>query len=114
MFRAIQNPKMARSAMGYVQEEVALELSRVSGRTISVDMVSKWECGRRPVPEGVRRAYGTLLANALYQQLGRVIGVTLSIRSPWHVHCWRECGRCGQWFEIHDARQRFCCGRGHD
>ena len=98
--------------MGYVQEELALELGRLSRRSISVEMLQHWEAGRRPLPEGVRRAYATLMANHLHRELGRVIGVALSIRSPWHVHCWAECRRCGAWFEIHGIRQKFCgCGR---
>jgi hypothetical protein len=98
--------------MGYIQIELAGELSRLSGRAISAEMIQHWEANRRPVPETVRRAYATLIANTLYRELGRIVGVTLSIHSPWRIHCWRECATCGHWFEIRSARQKFCgCGR---
>jgi hypothetical protein len=106
--RAVRSPKAACCAMGYVQKELAGELSRLTGRAISAEMVQHWEAGRRPLPLLARRAYGQLMANYLSRMLGGQIGVTISVNSPWRVHAWRECALCGKWFELHTARSKFC------
>lgn len=105
--RSVCSAKLAREYLGLSLLNLAKELSRLTGETVTKNRARHFESGCSPIPNDVRLAYGVLLANRLTAALGREVAVTLSINSPWAITPHIQC-RCGRWTEMITDRSRNC------
>ena len=72
--------------------------------------IAAWENPRdkrKPSSEQVRQV-GVLIANKLTQEMGRTVGVTIKVNSPWHIRAHRQCCECGRWFQMKRDTSRRC------
>lgn len=79
-------------------------------RHLSKSTIASWENPRdkrKPGPEQIRQV-GVLIANKLTQEMGRTIGVTLKVNSPWHIRAHTKCSDCGRWFQMQRETSRRC------
>ena len=95
--------------LGLSLADVGREVARLIHRERDYDRrtVFGWESGK-PMGQAERDAYGVLIANKLSSALGRTVGVKIVANSPWHISAWTQCTKCGNWFEIHRAREIHC------
>ncbi len=109
ILRRINSPEKARTWLGHSLADVGREIARLTGRPRPYDKAAVWHWEQGGVmADEVRQAYGTMVANKLTAQLGRVVGVKLVTNSPWVLTAWTKCKDCGGWFELKKRNQKRC------
>jgi hypothetical protein len=107
--RYVQTPEKVRAWLGLSLADVGREIARLTKRPRAYDKAAVWHWEQGGVmTDEVRQAYGTMVANKLTVQLGRVVGVKLVANSPWTITAWTKCKDCGEWFELKRRSQKRC------
>ncbi len=107
--RYINSPEKVRAWLGLSLADMGREAARLTSRRRAYDRASVWHWEQGGVmTDEVRRAYGTMVANKLTAQLGRVVGVKLATNSPWTMTAWTKCKDCSGWFELRRRNQKRC------
>lgn len=107
--RHVNSPGKVRTWLGLSLADIGREIARLTGRPRAYDKAAVWHWEQGGVmTDEVRQAYGTMVANRLTAQLGRVVGVRLAANSPWTITAWTKCKVCGGWFELRRRNQRRC------
>ena len=72
--------------------------------------IAAWENPRdkRKPSAGQVRQVWQLTATKLTQEMGRTVGITMRVNSPWRIKTHVQCCVCGKWFEIKRETSRRC------
>ena len=109
--RHVNSPEKVRAWLGLSLADVGREVARLTGRRRAYDKAAVWHWEQGGVmTDEVRQAYGTMVANKLTAQLGRVVGVKLVTNSPWTITAWTRCKDCSEWFELKRRSQILISG----
>ena len=114
----VRDLKAARKWLGLSLREMAMLIKPQGVRPqkhLGKATIAAWENPRdkRKPGSGQVRQVGVLIANKLTQEMGRTVGVTMRVNSPWRIEAHTKCETCRRWFEIKRETSRRCvrCAR---
>ena len=92
-----------------VREWLGLSLAQVGNLCgVSPSEVCAWQNSTRAMPRDSVVKLGRLIAQRLTDDTGRVIGVWITVHSPWQITPGAQCRRCRAWFALRRSTDRLC------
>ena len=109
--RKIRNLKDAREWLDLSLAGIAQHITPSGNRQqphVTRQMVAAWQRGARVMSREQLDQVGALIAEELTYQARRLVGVKITVNSPWQVTAWGKCKDCHTWFELPTIRAARC------